>query len=811
MGPVVALLYGLQVAGVLLLLLHTYGWSVAARNRRKSLDRLRLRRSSSTAKQPLRATRKRGAQQPGGDIISTDDGDYNARATAIISSGSTTGSAENSRCPHWPAVAVVMPVRGFHAHTASNWATHITADYAGPVEFLIVVESEVDRAYLEACKLAARFNAEHKGGREGGAQGKQGRVQKEEGRGHGGAGAGEGKESIYSPGGGAVWSGEVVCEGETAKKSGVACRQQGEVHLRKVHVVVAGTSTTCSQKIHNQLAAVDAARPEAEFVLFLDDDARMYPEAITYLVTDMLRRPDTFLVTGYPFDIPNPGSLFSYAVLGFHLVPLVNFSYDAGTEYIWGGCMMLRLGDFRSNRLGMVDVLRKGGYSDDMTLGAVGNSIRSSSGNSSNGSSNGSSIDRKSSSKACQEESSQLIAQECEKREQQSGSSVPCRALDCAQRLRLSSLEPNSLSTPSSPSTPGSSDPPMLSPAYALLAHPLDPHFSAIQFWSYLRRQLFALTTYFSPLNCRLNLWLLLMGMAFSSVMVGSMAVSLSFLVQYFLPWLVSSAAVVLAGIHGGVSLVAAAPVCNVPVVSVVCRVLPFSAAAIATSQIGVAVAGGSATSGAAAAPPPPGGATAAAGGAAGAATDASPACPSGFALAQANTTCSILSVGILPEAVSSPAAAAAAAAAAQLSATNNTLGVYLKHPALLLPLLPSLLHHTITHLSHLPLAVSLALLHFASFALASLALRAMIAAHIQTCCFLDPQAPFFPDRAAVAVVDGGKCDCREWQYALWRVWVGYLIHNSMYPFCALLTCWVPYIDWAGIRYKRRAGRITRD
>ncbi|CAI5979948.1 unnamed protein product [Closterium sp. NIES-65] len=276
-----------------------------------------------------------------------------------------TGNAESSRCPHWPAVAVVMPVRGFHAHTASNWATHITADYAGPVEFLIVVESEADLAYREACKLAARFNAAHK------------------------------------------------------------------------------------------LAGVTATHPEAEFVLFLDDDARMYPEAITYLVTDMLCRPDTFLVTGYPFDIPNPGSLFSYAVLGFHLVPLVNFSYDAGTEYIWGGCMMLRLGDFRSNRLGMVDVLRQGGYSDDMTLGA---------------------------------------------------------------------------------------------------------------FWSYLRRQLFALTTYFSPLNRRLNLWLLLMGMAFSSVMVGSMAVSLSFLVQYLLPCVAGSAAWVFQMVG---SFGAAAPVCEVPVVGV--------------------------------------------------------------------------------------------------------------------------------------------------------------------------------------------------------------------------------------------------
>ncbi|CAI5466052.1 unnamed protein product [Closterium sp. Yama58-4] len=518
------------VAGVLLLLLHTYGWSVAARNRRKSLDRLRSRRRASAAKQPQRATRKRGAQQPGEGTISADygDGDGDGGGDGGVDprganspSGNTTENAESSRCPHWPAVAVVMPVRGFHAHTASNWATHITADYAGPVEFLIVVESEADRAYQEACKFAARFNEAHKGGR---GRGVEGMVQK----------------------------------------------QQEEVHLRKVRVVVAGTSTTCSQKIHNQLAGVAAARLEAEFVLFLDDDARMYPEAITYLVTDMLGRPDTFLVTGYPFDIPNPG--------------------------------------------------------------------------------------------------------------------------------------------------PGSSNPPMLSPAYALLAHPLDPHLSARQFWSYLRRQLFTLTTHFSPLNRRLNLWLLLMGMAFSSVMTASIAISLVFLAKHVVPCVAGSAAPVLAGVQlvgslwalarvftltmhfsplnrslnlwlllmgvafssvmvgsitvslsllvqhllpcmagfaaRGVQMVellgAAAPVCKVPVVGVVCRVLPSSAAAVAATQIDVAAAGGATSAGTAA----------------GAVTDASPACPSGLALAQANASCSILGGEISPGPAPSPAAAAAAAMA---------------------------------------------------------------------------------------------------------------------------------------------------
>ncbi|MCO5594987.1 hypothetical protein L7F22_049022 [Adiantum nelumboides] len=43
---------------------------------------------------------------------------------------------------------------------------------------------------------------------------------------------------------------------------------QGQVTAK---IIVAGLSTTCSQKIHNQLAAIDAMHKESKYVLFLDD------------------------------------------------------------------------------------------------------------------------------------------------------------------------------------------------------------------------------------------------------------------------------------------------------------------------------------------------------------------------------------------------------------------------------------------------------------------------------------------------------------------------------------------------------------
>ncbi|GJP76918.1 hypothetical protein CLOP_g7364 [Closterium sp. NIES-67] len=783
MSPGDVCLHALQVAGVLLLLLHVYGWSVAAINRLKSLDRLRSRRASTSARPRQRSSRRLGAQRSGNNPISYDDGDLD------LDLGPVSRASANTRCPHWPAVAVVMPVKGFHAHTASNWATHVTADYPGPVEFLVVVESEADDAYSEALKLAARFDTAYngengqkttdgaQGGREGGGQGKGGREQGEEG---GSPCTGE-----------AECGGEALCEGEAVApdKPGNARPQQGEVHLRKVRVVVAGTSTTCSQKIHNQLAGVAAARPEAEFVLFLDDDARMFPEAISYLVTDLLSKPDTFLVTGYPFDIPSPKSLFSYAVLGFHLVPLVNFSYDAVTEYIWGGCMMLRLGDFRSNRLGMVDVLRMGGYSDDMTLGAVGSSIKrggsSSISRSSSSRSSSSSRASSGSSKACKEESwhgygkdrEEANQQKSEKGEQQPGS-ISCRVPHCAQHLKLSGLMSTSMVTSAAAST--YTNLPMLAPAYALLAHPLDQHFTAIQFWSYLRRQLFALTTYATPLNRRLNLWLLVMGMAFSTVMVGSMAVSLAFLAHDMAVLLASLGRDLFAIFPRLLQLalpVVAAPVCSVPVISTICHALPSSVAAAAAAAA-VSQAGTLYDSTVQSSSPLAAAATANL-------SQPSDTCPAANSSQILGSTCSV----------------------PHLAITNSTAHSDQSRLLLILHHLPS---HAVFDLS-LPLGVSLALLHLLSFALATLALRAMIAAHIQTCRFLDPGAPFALDDAAYREEDGGgeQCDYTG-QYALWRVWVGYLIHNGMYPFCAILTYCMPYIDWAGIRYRRHLGRISR-
>ncbi|KAK3024902.1 hypothetical protein RJ639_043217, partial [Escallonia herrerae] len=114
-------------------------------------------------------------------------------------------------------------------------------------------------------------------------------------------------------------------------------------------VVVAGPSTTCSQKIHNQLVGVERMHKDSKYVLFLDDDVRLHPGSIGALTAEMEKNPEIFIQTGYPLDLPS-GSLGSYCIYEYH---------------------MMHADDFRTDRHGVVSELRDGGYSDDMTLASI--------------------------------------------------------------------------------------------------------------------------------------------------------------------------------------------------------------------------------------------------------------------------------------------------------------------------------------------------------------------------------------------------------------------------------------------------------
>ncbi|GAA0171948.1 glycosyltransferase [Lithospermum erythrorhizon] len=135
-------------------------------------------------------------------------------------------------------------------------------------------------------------------------------------------------------------------------------------------IIVAGLSTTCSQKIHNQLVGVEKMHKETKYVLFLDDDVRLHPGSIGSLTAEMVKNPEIFIQTGYPLDLPS-GSLGSYCIYEYHMPCSMGFATGGRTFFLWGGCMMMHADDFRKDRYGVVSELRDGGYSDDMTLAAI--------------------------------------------------------------------------------------------------------------------------------------------------------------------------------------------------------------------------------------------------------------------------------------------------------------------------------------------------------------------------------------------------------------------------------------------------------
>lgn len=141
-------------------------------------------------------------------------------------------------------------------------------------------------------------------------------------------------------------------------------------------VVIAGYSTTCSQKIHNQLVGAEKMHKDSKYILFLDDDVRLHPGTIGALTAEMVKNPEIFIQTGYPLDLPS-GSLGSYCIYEYHMPCSMGFATGGKTFFLWGGCMMMHADDFRLDRFGVVSELRDGGYSDDMTLAAIAGAHKS--------------------------------------------------------------------------------------------------------------------------------------------------------------------------------------------------------------------------------------------------------------------------------------------------------------------------------------------------------------------------------------------------------------------------------------------------
>ncbi|KAG2437459.1 hypothetical protein HXX76_006109 [Chlamydomonas incerta] len=190
------------------------GWTWSGLNRRRErLRRVALRRAAG-AGSGAGSGAGAGERQP-----APPTGAATSRAGGSSRGGKT---AHDQR--QLPPLSVVMPVKGCRPHSEANWESQLRVTYGGPIEFVFVVESLEDPAVPVLQRLAAAHT--------------------------GVAPAVAGAEAVAGPS--AVAAAAAAGAGPQAAVAGAA-RQS-----RRVRLVVAGLTTTCSQKAHNLCAGIEA-------------------------------------------------------------------------------------------------------------------------------------------------------------------------------------------------------------------------------------------------------------------------------------------------------------------------------------------------------------------------------------------------------------------------------------------------------------------------------------------------------------------------------------------------------------------------
>jgi Glycosyl transferase family 21 len=105
-------------------------------------------------------------------------------------------------------------------------------------------------------------------------------------------------------------------------------------------LVIAGTATTCGQKIHNQLAALAHLRPRDSIVVFADADIVPQSDWLARLVHP-LGRDDVQIVSGWRWLTPDDDRLATAFICAAH----ASFSLaprPRAWALAWGGSMALR-------------------------------------------------------------------------------------------------------------------------------------------------------------------------------------------------------------------------------------------------------------------------------------------------------------------------------------------------------------------------------------------------------------------------------------------------------------------------------------
>jgi cellulose synthase/poly-beta-1,6-N-acetylglucosamine synthase-like glycosyltransferase len=116
----------------------------------------------------------------------------------------------------------------------------------------------------------------------------------------------------------------------------------------RASLVVAGLASTCAQKIHNLLAAIEQIEAP-EVLVFADNDVTPAPEWLRQLVLP-LSNPKISITTGYRWLIGRNGTFSEW---GHSFTNMFTYAVFASTSYwsgvgLWGGAMAIRGAAFRA-------------------------------------------------------------------------------------------------------------------------------------------------------------------------------------------------------------------------------------------------------------------------------------------------------------------------------------------------------------------------------------------------------------------------------------------------------------------------------
>jgi len=133
-----------------------------------------------------------------------------------------------------------------------------------------------------------------------------------------------------------------------------------------VQILIAGPSTSCSQKIHNLLYAIGRVPENTEILAFADSDVCVPSDWLSHLVRP-LTREKYGLTTGYRWFVPAQRNLATFVMSAMNAA-VAQLLGNTRFNLAWGGSMAMRAEDFR--RLKVPETWRNT-LSDDLSLSRI--------------------------------------------------------------------------------------------------------------------------------------------------------------------------------------------------------------------------------------------------------------------------------------------------------------------------------------------------------------------------------------------------------------------------------------------------------